>query len=145
VVIKESGRNFDISLLSTLSNNMSKSLDNFANINKIDLLIRAMDVRLRSTNSQSNNLGSGVFSLKFFEEWNRATFSKGSDLLTLKVLLRGFLKSVLQPTLKLFLLPATSCMSSLDCNFCVIGNISCELFSHDLISLVSIKNRAKSH
>jgi len=65
VVIKESGRNFDNSLLSTLSNNVSKSLDDLADIDKVDLLIRTMNVRLGSTDTKSNNLGSRILSLKF--------------------------------------------------------------------------------
>jgi hypothetical protein len=83
----QSERDFDISLLSTLRDNMGKSLDDLAYIDEVDLLVGTMDVRLRSTNTQSNDLGSGVFALKLFKEGNGSTLTKGSDLLSLEVLL----------------------------------------------------------
>jgi hypothetical protein len=124
---------------------MGKSLDDLANIDEVDLLVGTMDVRLRSANTQSNDLGSWVFALKLFKEGNGSTLTKGSDLLSLEVLLGCLLEAILQPAFKLFLLPSTAGVATLNGNLCIVGNIGCELLSHYLVCLVSIKDWAKSH
>lgn len=124
---------------------MSESLNNLADINKIDFLIRSMDVGFRSTNSKSDDLSCRIFALKFFKERNRSTFTEGTNRLSTEVLLRSLLETILEPSFKSLLLPSTACMASLKCNFSIVRNILCEFLSHDFSCLVSIKNWAKPH
>jgi hypothetical protein len=57
---------------------MSKSLDDFTNIDKINLFVRSMNVGFRATYTESNNLSRRILSFKFLEEWNRTTLSKSA-------------------------------------------------------------------
>jgi hypothetical protein len=46
-----------------------------------------MNVGLRPADTEGNNLGSGILTLKFLEEGDRATFSEGTQLLATEVVL----------------------------------------------------------
>lgn len=47
---------------------MSKSLDDLADVDEIDLLVGSMNVGLRAADTEGNNLGSGILALKFLQE-----------------------------------------------------------------------------
>ena len=46
-----------------------------------------MNVGLRSADTEGNNLGSGILTLKFLQEGDRATLTEGTQLLATEVVL----------------------------------------------------------
>ncbi len=102
-----------LSLFSALSDNIGKSFDDPANISEIDLLIRPVNIRLRSTNSHCNDLSVRVFLFKLFEERNGSSFAKSSNSQAVEIAVRSFSESCIQPGLKLSLLPATASVTTL--------------------------------
>jgi hypothetical protein len=66
---------------------MSKGFDDLANVDEVDFLIGSMNVGLRPADTEGNNLGSGILTLKFLEEGDRATLSEGTQLLATEVVL----------------------------------------------------------
>lgn len=111
-------------MLSALSDNISKSLDDPANIGEVDLLIRSVDVRLRSANTHRDDLSLRVLLFELLEEGNRAAFSESSDSQTIEIAVRGLSEACIQPGLKLSLLPSAASVTTLKGNLGVVGNIS---------------------
>jgi hypothetical protein len=66
---------------------MSKGLDDLADVDEVDFLIGSMNVGLRPADTEGNNLGSGILTLKFLQEGDRATLTEGTQLLATEVVL----------------------------------------------------------
>ena len=78
-----------LSLLTTLGDNISKSLNDLANISEINLFIRTMNIRFRAANTHSDNLSLRVLLFKFLKEGDRATLSKGANGQTIEIAVRS--------------------------------------------------------
>jgi hypothetical protein len=57
-------------LSAALSNDIGEGLDDLADIGKIDLFIRSMDVRSGSTNTKGDDLSVWVLALELLKERN---------------------------------------------------------------------------
>jgi hypothetical protein len=66
---------------------MSKGLDDLADVDEVDFLIGSMNIGLRPADTEGNNLCSGILTLKFLEEGDRATLTEGTQLLATEVVL----------------------------------------------------------
>ena len=124
---------------------MSEGLDYFANVDKVDLLVGSVNVGLGSADTKSHDLGLRVFLLKLLEEGDGATFSKGTDSEAVEVLVRGLIEATLEPLLELALLPAGACMTTLEGDLGIVGNVFAEFFDHKLVGVVSIKHWRETH
>ena len=94
-------------------------------------LIRSMSVGSWAADSEGNDLSLRVDTFEFLKEGDGAALSIASCRLS-KELLPGRLDGLSEPSCGLFLAPAVSTTTFLDCHFSIVGCVGSELL-HELV------------